>query len=321
VISTLRIDPTKTTLLRRAFMADVSRRFFWLRKRIEQVVSTEDALGLAPTSTSLVLHADQNVWRFATDDQKLAYFQRWFKKQVAAGILEVDAQGQPWTAKYVDSAYKKGLLKSYMDAHKADLIKKQPGYKGTKEEYLRSSFLQPERVSKVKMLALRPYEDLNGISAVMGQHMAHILSQGMADGSHPTVIARKMTNTIKGLTRQRALTIARTEVIHAHAEGQLDTFEDLGVDKVGLEAEWLTAKDLDVCPLCKKLEGVVMSVDEARGLLPRHPNCRCAWAPALRGHKRTGQIWGKKQVGKALQRSLREEGGAAKSSWAGKELV
>jgi len=74
-------------------------------------------------------------------------------------------------------------------------------------------------------------------------------------------------------------------LIVAHAEGQLDSFEDLNVEEVGVMAEWSTVGDDRVCELCEDLEGAIMTIDEARGLIPRHPNCRCAWIPANVGER------------------------------------
>ena len=88
-----------------------------------------------------------------------------------------------------------------------------------------------------------------------------------------------MTKNIEGLTRTRAIVIARTEVIAAHAEGQLDSYERLGIQEVQVQAEWMTAGDNRVCPECETLEGATLTVTEARGLIPRHPQCRCAWVP------------------------------------------
>jgi SPP1 gp7 family putative phage head morphogenesis protein len=103
----------------------------------------------------------------------------------------------------------------------------------------------------------------------------------MIDGRGVTAITNDLTDRIDSLTDSRALTIARTEVIHVHAEGQLDSFEDLGVDELGVEAEFSTAGDDLVCPQCEALEGNTYSVDEARGIIPVHPNCRCTWIPKV----------------------------------------
>jgi hypothetical protein len=80
--------------------------------------------------------------------------------------------------------------------------------------------------------------------------------------------------------------IARTEIINAHAEGQLDSFDMLGVEEVGVVAEWATAGDDRVCEECASIEGELFTVDEARGMIPLHPNCRCAWIPAEKAAKK-----------------------------------
>jgi SPP1 gp7 family putative phage head morphogenesis protein len=97
-------------------------------------------------------------------------------------------------------------------------------------------------------------------------------------------IAAEMLDKIDNLTETRALTLARTEVIHAHAEGQLDQFTDLGVEEVGVEAEFSTAGDDLVCPECEALEGQSFPVEEAHGIIPVHPNCRCTWIPKIPEH-------------------------------------
>jgi hypothetical protein len=61
--------------------------------------------------------------------------------------------------------------------------------------------------------------------------------------------------------------------IHAHAEGQLDAFDRLGIKDLGIQAEWSTAGDERVCPLCQGYEGKIMPISEARGMIPLHPNC------------------------------------------------
>jgi hypothetical protein len=45
--------------------------------------------------------------------------------------------------------------------------------------------------------------------------------------------------------------------------------------------EVLTAGDDDVCPICEAIaENNPYTIAEARGLIPAHPNCRCAFVPA-----------------------------------------
>jgi hypothetical protein len=47
-----------------------------------------------------------------------------------------------------------------------------------------------------------------------------------------------------------------------------------------MEAEWSTADDDAVCDDCQDAaDESPYTIDEARGMIPLHPNCRCAWIP------------------------------------------
>jgi SPP1 gp7 family putative phage head morphogenesis protein len=154
----------------------------------------------------------------------------------------------------------------------------------------------------------------------MGTQLSRILANGLLQGSSPYEIAREMTKTISGLSNSRAMSIARTETIAAHAEAQLNAFKELGIKEVGLKVEWSTAGDELVCPQCEPLEGIVLTIDEARGLIPLHANCRCMWIPAEVGEDKTGQLWGKKRD-TAILKSIAAQGGINKTDWVGKKLI
>lgn len=267
-------DPTRTTLIRRRFQADLNRRFRSLRLAIIDFINTKDALALKEKKQPVFL-AREREFEFLTDADKLKSFNDWLRAQIEAEILSASSDAipdRPWTATYIESAYKRGQLNAYLSARQAE---------GSSEEFLRTSFNQPEALNKVRLLATRAFEELKGVTASMSSQMNEILSRGMIEGKGPAEIAREMSERIGSLTRSRALLIARTEVIHAHAEGQLDAFKKLGVEALGLKAEWSTAGDDRVCPLCSEKEGQVFTIAEARGMIPLHPNCRCAWIPSV----------------------------------------
>jgi hypothetical protein len=50
-----------------------------------------------------------------------------------------------------------------------------------------------------------------------------------------------------------------------------------------------------------------MTLKEARGLIPRHPNCRCSPIPANLGESTAGQVRGKQKVERAIDESIRRE--------------
>jgi len=345
-------DPSRTTTLRRRFVADMRRRFAKVSKLNTELIVQDDAFGLntrEPTSFNelgnhLVTTSDHSkavknvvprqIWRFRTDTQKIQEYRKWLQQQINANILTPvgGISGQPWTSEYVESAYRKGVVRAFTDVHAKELAQSLQFYQGSRAEFLRSSFAAPEALSKIELVSTRAFTDLQGITATMSAQLSRHLANGLSQGLSPSEIARNMRKSIGTLTRTRAELIARTEVIAAHAEGQLDGFEKLGIEEVGIFAEWSTAGDERVCILCDELEGVVMKIKKARGLIPRHPNCRCAWIPADQLLKEKGQLWGA-QKDKAIRDSIKAEAPKrvrvsrsprdvlARSPWAGKRGV
>lgn len=334
----LRRDPTRTTVLRRQMVADMTRRFKIVNKNVRELIVNDDAFGLKPfTPFQFNQQVEFQAWRFQTNPQKVRSFRRWLQTQIDNNILTavggVDAR--PWTAPYIESAYRKGLIKAYRDVHSEALAEQSEIFQGTRDQFINDAFNSPVATEQIELLYQRTFTELEGVTKAMDQQLSRILANGLVQGQGADAIAREMSNTISKLTRTRANVIARTEIVRSHAEGTLTAFERLGVEEVGILAEWQTAGDERVCPECDALEGVVMTIDEARGMIPRHPQCRCAWVPANRRRREPGQVWLKKDKQKAIKKSIREEGGRDKSgkfnktlkttkkrsTWLGKELI
>jgi SPP1 gp7 family putative phage head morphogenesis protein len=330
----LKKDPTRTTTIQRRFMADMQRRFKRLSQNIQELVVEDDAFGLDNDGIQILNQQVSNqAWRFQTDSQKVKSYRKWLKQQIDALVLTVEPgfSGKPWLAPYIESAYKKGAIRAYTDLRSEDLANAPTIFQGGREEFIRTAFSQPVLASKIELLYTRAFTELEGITAAMDQQMSRILAEGLSQGHGPRTIARELRNNVTKINNTRALVLARTEIVRAHAEGQLDAFEILGVEEVGILAEWSTAGDERVCPECSPLEGVVMTVAEARGLIPRHPNCRCAWIPADKNRREKGQKRGSRKD-KAIEKSIQAEGGKntkkrskraikRRSTWTGKEII
>lgn len=271
-------DPSRTTLLRRKFEIDLRKRLKKISKAAWSFIVTEDEFGLKERKPFTVM---QRKFMFRTRPQKLKAFNEWLQQQINDELLTV-RMGKNWSDTYVESAYKKGLQRAYIDANKADIATKpMQWYLGGREQFLSSSFFAPETIEKIQLLSTRAFEELKGIGAVTSQQLNRIFAEGITNGYGPEKIARNIDNAIKSIDRKRARVLARTEVINAHAEGQLDGFKRLGIDTVSAQVEWLTAGDDRVCEQCAAMEGRTYNVDEAHGLIPLHPNCRCAWIPVV----------------------------------------
>lgn len=251
-------------------------------------------------------------WRFLTSPEKLKAFQDWLALQLKDEITTDErTTSDDWWRKYVERGYEKGAGRAFDDVRKPALQQKDGDvsdfYRGSKAEFLRSSFGRAETIEKTQLLASRVFTDLKGVTEAVSTQLSRTLVDGLTQGMNPRAIAREMQKAIDGIGKVRSLTIARTEIIRAHAEGQLDAMERLGVTRVGVMVEWATARDSRVCPLCIPLQGMVLKISEARGMLPRHPNCRCAWSPANVGEERTKQQRTKDRIQQAIRKSLKAE--------------
>ncbi len=309
-VNPLKLDPTRSTILRRDFMADMRRRFRKLAKAINELIVVENAFGLgletAPVPFGVRRGEDARIfkgpsldeivanvrWQFHTQDQKLIAYREWLREQVDAGILEVSAANQttPWLEPYIRSAYVKGVSRAYLDTRRAAIATNTDlaFVEGGKAAFLDQAFNSPAMQSKLRLLQTRAFSQLEGITAAMDQQMSRTLADGLSAGHGARRIAKALHENVSSISKKRAMVIARTEIVHAHNEGQLDAFERLDVEDVGVMAEWNTAHDGRVCPLCRPLEGIILKVADARGMIPRHPNCRCAWIPAMVGEEDEG---------------------------------
>lgn len=268
VNATFRIDPTRTTVLRQRFETDLVRRFEVIKREITLVVEQNNELGLAT-----------NAGRFAFDKDvmKQDAFMRWLREQSRTGVLELKTgetignKKNPWTNKYITSAYQKGVANAAAKLRGA-------GAK-VEEKWVSSAFLRPVHADRVAQIYTRSYRDLEGITKAMDQRISETLALGLAEGKSPREIARDLRREVDAIGITRARTLARTEIVAAHSEANLTAYEEAGVYGVEVEAELSTASD--PCPECEALEGNEYTIAEARGLIPVHPNCRCAWTPKI----------------------------------------
>lgn len=299
-IRPLSYDPSKTGAIRDKLRSELKRRFKALRQAVIKLVADEDAFGLKKVTPT----ANTRFSFQSTPDQVKA-FQSWLKQQFSATVNGLSEQ-QLWQ-RYVEEGFKKGQGRAFEDVKRPDKVRadtkeKLSFYEGTKGEFLKSAFGRPESVDKVKLLAGRAFDELEGISNDMSLRMSRTLTDGLVQGKNPRDIAKDLVDEVD-IGETRALTVARTEIIRAHAEGQLEAMDQLGVEQVGVAVEWSTAGDDRVCAECEPLEGVVLKLEEARGMLPRHPNCRCAWIPANVGEDGEEQKATKGEITSAIKAS------------------
>ncbi len=314
----LRYDPTKTGPVRRAWMKMLEAKFRELDRRVYQRLVHEYGHGLTencrmsdPSDTfaavedvtpgrGLTLGMVVNTqYDFPQSEGYLQQFKSWLLAQLSE--LFYPMAEDSWWREYVAKGWQMGAAKVYA-AWKAP------------SDFLASSFNQPVAINKVKLLAARVLTELENVTQDMATKMSRVLVDGLIQGKSPREVAREMSKSVEGISKQRALTIARTETVRAHAEGQLDTLRGLGMSQVGVAVEWSTSHmgltrkgNPSPCPQCAPMEGVVFTLEEATGMIPRHPNCMCSFIPANVGEDGTNQVRSYKGIGAAMARSLKAE--------------
>jgi SPP1 gp7 family putative phage head morphogenesis protein len=301
----VKADPTRTTTLRRVFVTRMTGRFEKFKRHILEYVLGIDVD--APVGTDRPRPTRNARFSFLSTRQQVEAFQAFLQRQTAYYILGTTQQEieNGFWKQYVEEGYRKGAGRAFDDVRRGAAV--SDFYRGSRDEFLRSAFARPESIEKVKLLASRVFTDLKGVTEAVSTALSRELLDGLVQGKNPKAIAREIAKKIDTIGKVRAETIARTEIIRAHAEGQLDAFELLGIEHVGVAVEWSTALDDRVCPLCIPLEGVVLTIAEARGAIPRHPRCRCSFIPANVGESKKGQTRTKPAIKKAIDLSLAKE--------------
>jgi len=302
-INSRRADPQNLGGPRRRYVADMRRRWAKVSRAVWDKVAVEDAFGFGKSQRvgGLLLNT---TWATLDEAGKLEAFQDWYTQLVKEEVLVGDGTDKPWLQEYTDTAYNQGLRNSGAVRAKKEADPVRDAMFPVDRGGIAGNMAAPVRTRKIRLLATRAFEQLRGVSQATGQKMNQVLALGLAQGLGPRDVARQLVKATNDIGRNRALTIARTEMAYAHSEGQLDGYEALGVEQINIYAEWLTTGDGKVCPRCSAIEGVIMTVKEARGLLPLHPNCRCAWMPANVGEEPDPkQKFGRTEAEKALKKA------------------
>jgi len=200
--------------------------------------------------------------------------------------------GESLWRKYTRQGYMKGVHNAYQRSAPQKVGESVDHYNGRREQFIAN--IESNSLTTNSAVAL---DQIQGITGEMGAILIKIVERGVKNGTKPETVANQLRKQLE-ISKQKALAIARTEMVRVHAEGQLDTMESLGVEQIMANVEYHTTGQ--PCKKCAPLAGKVFTVNSARGLIPRHTHCRCEWAPAP-GQRATGRSWyaGKRDVSRS----------------------
>jgi SPP1 gp7 family putative phage head morphogenesis protein len=294
-------DPSRTISLRNSFSKAMNKRFTELALVVKKSIYDNDCFGLKPQLHSLQMNpAPSKAFLFPRSAEKVEAFMEWLRKQVDAGIIEIGTANQlgtsvesAWFNLYILDSYKRGVLRARQELKKA-------GYPVPSIELsggIGAIMSLPMHIDRVGLIFTQVYSDLKGITAAMDMQISRILAQGIIDGDGPALLARKLVATINGTgmgelgitdklgrfipASRRAMMLARTEVLRAYNSASLAEYRNWGLEGISILAEWNTVGDDRTCDHCLPYEGKLYSLDEAEGMLPLHPQCRCIFLPYI----------------------------------------
>ena len=130
---------------------------------------------------------------------------------------------------------------------------------------------------------LRPLVGLTDRQTDSIINFRRILEEKRPDLSAAQVDKKVMVQTNK-VHRRRMENIARTETARAQSIGYVQGLEDVGVEEVEFSSS------PGACDECVALNENKYPIAEASGIIPVHPNCRCAMLPVVNDKTITGEL-------------------------------
>jgi hypothetical protein len=272
----LKMDPTRLQGVRRPVVVSVRSKYKLLADQLYQKIIDERFLQGVPESPLIADGAvnldtqpsDESAYNVSRVDE----LELWLSGRVSQLIDE------DFVSDYIERAYIHGRKRAYTDSHKSKL-KPQPNVmitnaadfeEGGKESFVRSGETSLVSKKAKQSLVSQAFSSLKGIAGQMIQSVKQIILTGIRKFWTPKQIAKAVQDEVNRYEKKTEVSV-KDDLVRAHGESQLDAFAELGHNEVMAIIE--TAGDNKVCAKCRVLEGREVPLEQARGLLPAHPNC------------------------------------------------
>lgn len=242
------IDPTRTTMIRKALLREYYKQIRRFRLEIYTAIVSDDSFGLTVNEP----------WKFLGLKDKVKGFTDWVSRKAQ----QVFTSG--WEKVQIRKAFTKSGKRSIRKADK-DLANSP-----VLDQMLEGS-------DQMEILMNRTSLEFAAVATRLSKSMAREVSEGLMGGE----TARQILDRVdEQLDKEQPERLIHTEVTRAAAWGALVAYGILGIEEVVAEVEFTTQGDSRVCPECSGLNGRIYKVEESFGVIPVHPRCRCYWNPA-----------------------------------------
>jgi predicted Fe-Mo cluster-binding NifX family protein len=301
-------DPTGTADIRRRFRGQTDIRWRRFSQMLRAAVMQQDVLGLKSGST---VSAMSIMSASSTPDARIRIFQSWVDATLTRVVLETDTA-------YLDgmaaTAYRRAVARamrlSFSQAQpklageaiaslqQLTLVEMQGVCEAVSQQLVRAGTdaIISKRTPQQAWQALSPIVEKIGVNRsravvevlTIKAHGAGTLDQFEAAGIKkvaPVPETIKVTKPTKdGFVVDAPKKVAPAPARRgqsASTKGRIAR-EEAAVERAlrNQEVEVLTAGDDLVCPECEDIAADgPYTIDEARSLIPAHPNCRCSFVP------------------------------------------
>jgi hypothetical protein len=279
-----RRDPTRSGSIRRHGRGLVNRRVFELHTNLRTNLQEHDVFGLRTPEqqpASIIAWLENNA-------QKLGRAEPMLQTMVERAL----ATPPDWLRETVTAAVERGVTQALRELRAPD------------------SSIDSSEVNEFH--SVKAANEVQGISWETRRRLLRHIGKALEAKQRPTELMREIRLSLEKVTRRRLILLVNTAVVGAINAGKLLTYRAHGVERVGIEPEWLphgftrrrhpvadhhyhrrasiwrdaelvnvlTAGDDSVCEDCEDIAGDgPYTLEEAQGLIPAHPNCRCAFVP------------------------------------------
>lgn len=259
-----RLDPGGIAPFQKEYQKRIWEQFRDIKGAVRKTVDRNDALRLSRNQQP----------RSRFDEPVQDNFMAWFDRVV--NELDPSEYDQ-----FIEQAYRRGLIHADLELQRAGMMSESvlPEMAGGATALTAVGLIinRPRHRDSVDRFKSRNRRALRKIMQDVISDVDRELLNEVSSGSTKRQVANSLNETIDEVGITRGRTTALHETSFAASEAILERFEENGVDEVELKAEYRSAADSQVCPICEPFHRDTMSVDEARGMIPQHPGCRCIW--------------------------------------------
>lgn len=257
------MDPSGTALLRKAAVETVNSHYRFVISTLRKYLKDYRPGKFTPEEVPVVI------------DNFHLYFLK---------LLNNNLVDNARISKTIRDSYSKGVKKAVRTLKAKELINlSSPEFaRGVESAYIRTL----TQNNNVEHLVKFNSQALSSINSLVVQQVSTSVYEGIRSDLNQFEMYDIMRSAIQKVAVNRARTTVRTEIVRAQANGILDSFSQMGVDSVMVDVEKppklstnSKGEPVKECPVCKPLQDRVFTLQEAYGLIPAHPNCRCSFLP------------------------------------------